>query len=67
MSVIQNEDLNILVQELSKKNPNPQLIKSKTDIIGIPYSSDLIILMSEVLVFISQNEAKPSAMKEKGI
>ena len=67
MSVIQNEDLNILVQELSKKNPNPQLIKSKTDSIGIPYSSDLIILMSEVLVFISQNESKHSAMKEKGV
>ena len=65
MPLIQNEDLNVLVQELSKKNPNPQLIKSKSETLGIPYSSDLIILMSEVLVFLSQNDHKKSIMKEK--
>ncbi len=67
MSLIQNEDLNVLVQELSKKTPNPQLIKSKTEILGIPYSADLIVLMSEVLVFLSQNDSKRSVMKEKAV
>ncbi|MBC7420995.1 MAG: hypothetical protein H7328_09740 [Bdellovibrio sp.] len=65
MLLVQSEDLNVLVQELSKKNPNPQLIKNKADVLGIPYSSDLIILMSEVLVFLSQNDHKKSIMKEK--
>lgn len=48
-----NDDLKLLVQELSKTNPNPDLIKTKTDMLGIPYSSDLIIMMSEVLVYLS--------------
>ena len=65
MSLIQNEDLNILIEELSKKNPNTQLIKNKADNLGIPYSPDLIVLMSEVLVFLSQNDHKRTAMKEK--
>ena len=67
MSQIQNEDLNVLVQELSKKNPNPQLLKSKTDVLGIPYSADVIILMSEVLVYLSKNDRKRSILKEKPI
>lgn len=65
MSLIENEDLKTLVQELSKKNPNAELIKNQTKILGIPYSSDLIILMSEVLVYLSNNETKKSIMKEK--
>ncbi|MBC7743084.1 MAG: hypothetical protein H7061_12860 [Bdellovibrionaceae bacterium] len=65
MSLIQNEDLNVLVQELSKKNPNAELVKNKTDVLGIPYSPDLIVLMSEVLVFLSQNDNKKSYMKDK--
>lgn len=63
----QNEDLKTLVQELSKTNPNSQLIKSKTDVLGIPYSADLIILMSEVLVYLSKLNRKPSKLKEKPV
>ncbi|MFZ3230187.1 MAG: hypothetical protein WA160_08275 [Pseudobdellovibrio sp.] len=59
-----NEHLNILVQELSKNSPNLDLIKSKTNHLGIPYSPDMIILMSDVLVYLSQNPQKPSLMKE---
>lgn len=51
-----NSDLQILVQELSKKNPDSKLVKSKTDLLGIPYSADEIIMMSEVLVYISKNK-----------
>ncbi len=65
MSLIQNDDLNVLVHELAKKSPNLQTIKNKTEILGIPYSADLIVLMSEVLVFLSKNEVKRPVMKEK--
>lgn len=65
MSFNQNEHLNVLIQELSKKNPNPALIKDKTHLLGIPYSNDLIILMSEVLVFLSQSDKKKTFLKEK--
>lgn len=60
-----NEDLQTLVQELSKTNPDSKLIKNKTDVLGIPYSSDLIILMSEVLVYLSKNTNKKNNLKEK--
>ncbi len=59
-----NEHINQLVLELSKANPNVELIKSKTNILGIPYSADIIILMSDVLVFLSKNKNK-RPMKEK--
>lgn len=59
------EDLKILVTELSKTNPNAELIKNKTGILGIPYSSDLIILMSEVLVYLSNSDKKKGRLKEK--
>jgi len=67
MSVVQNssQDLQVLVKELSKSNPDSKLLKTKTDILGIPYSSDLIILMSEVLVYLSKSEAKKPRFKEK--
>lgn len=59
-----NDHLNVLVQELSKNKPSFDLIKSKTEILGIPFSEDLIILMSDVLVYLSQNPQKPAHMKE---
>ena len=62
-----SRDLQILVQELSKTNPDAKLIKNKTDLLGIPYSSDLIILMSEVLVFLSKTESKKPRFKEKAL
>lgn len=65
MQMINNEHLNVLVQELSKKSPNVDLIKNKTDLLGIPYSNDLIILMSEVLVYLSKTPQTPIQMKEK--
>lgn len=58
-------DLQILVQELSKTNPDSKVIKTKTDILGIPYSSDLIVLMSDVLVYLSKNKNKKTKFKEK--
>ncbi len=67
MLIEQNKDLNQLVQELSKKNPDPKFIKDKTNLLGIPYSQDLIILMSEVLVYISQANEKKASLKEKTI
>lgn len=61
-------DLNILVQELSKSNPDSKLLKSKTDILGIPYSPDLIILMSEVLVYLSKSkQTHKGRLKEKAV
>lgn len=61
-------DLNILVQELSKSNPDSKLLKSKTDVLGIPYSPDLIILMSEVLVYLSKSkQTHKGRLKEKAI
>lgn len=61
----QNEHLNVLVQELSKKNPDRQTLKNKTTLLKIPFSDDLIILMSEILCFISKNEKKLMPVKEK--
>lgn len=61
----QNEHLNVLVQELSKKSPNRELLKDKTALLKIPFSEDLIILMSEILCFISKNEKKLIPIKEK--
>ena len=65
MSVVENQHLSTLVQELSKKNPDTELIKSKTSQLGIPYSNDLIILMSEVLVFLSESNEKKLSLKDK--
>jgi hypothetical protein len=65
MTVEGNEDLRALVQELSKKNPSENLLKTKTKQLGIPYSNDLIILMSEVLVYLSKAEQKHSALKDR--
>ncbi len=59
-----NEHLNLLVRELSKTNPSAEIIKSKTGILGIPYNPDLIILMSDVLVYLSKKPKKKSPMKE---
>ncbi len=71
MSVLLNsttgQDLQVLVKELSKTNPDSKLVKTKTDVLGIPYSSDPIILMSEVLVYLSKSENKKSRLKEKTI
>lgn len=50
-----DNDLQILVQELSKTNPDLKLIQNKTTALGIPYSKDLIVLMSEILVYLSKN------------
>lgn len=61
-------DSNILVQELSKSNPDSRLIKSKTEVLGIPYSPDLIILMSEVLVYLSKSkQMHKGRLKEKAV
>jgi hypothetical protein len=59
------EHLHVLVQELSKTNPDSKLIKKKTDVLGIPYSPDLIILMSEVLVYLSNNKNEKIRSKDK--
>ena len=68
MSVLAAEnDLQILVKELSKSNPDSKLIKNKTDRLGIPYSADIIILMSEVLVYLSKQEGSKARFKEKTI
>ena len=60
-----NKDLQTLVQELSKTNPDSKLIKNKADLLGIPYSADLIILMSEVLVYLSKSKRAKDRSKEK--
>lgn len=49
-------DLQVLVKELSKTNPDLKLIQSKTAALDIPYSSDLIVLMSEILVYLSKSK-----------
>ena len=67
MTMLNNNDLNVLVQELSKKNPNAELIVNKTKSLGIPYSNDPIILMSEVLVFLAKTNPKPPFQKEKQV
>ena len=60
-----SQDLQVLVKELSKSNPDSKLLKTKTDVLGIPYSSDLIILMSEVLVYLSKTDSQKPRLKEK--
>ena len=60
-----NELINQLVIELSKANPDTELVKSRTKDLGIPYNPDIIILMSDVLVYLSQIREKKSAAKEK--
>lgn len=62
-----NADLQVLVQELSKKNPDSKLVKSKTDLLGIPYSADEIIMMSEVLVYISKNKLSANFMTKSKV
>ena len=59
-----NEHLNVLVLELSKNNPNADILKTKSEALGIPYNPDMIILMSDVLVYLSKNPQKPNIMKE---
>ncbi len=65
MSSASSQDLQTLVQELSKTNPDSKLIRNKADVLGIPYSADLIILMSEVLVYLSKNTNQKGRLKEK--
>lgn len=65
MSADQSQHLNVLVNELSKKNPNEEIVKSKANHLGIPYNNDLIILMSEVLVYLSKSPEKKIALKDK--
>lgn len=60
-----NDHLNLLVRELSKSNPNHDIIKSNTQTLGIPYNPDLIILMSDVLVYLSKHSKKKNLPKEK--
>ena len=60
-----DENLHLLVRELSKSQPNAEVIKSKTQILGIPYSDDLIILMSDVMVYLAKQPKKKSSLKEK--
>lgn len=61
-----NSDLQTLVQELSKTNPDSKLVKNKTEVLGIPYSQDVIVMMSEVLVYLSKNNLNTkSRMKDK--
>lgn len=56
-------DLQALVHELSKSNPNINRVKDKTDILGIPYNPDLITLMSEVLVYLSKNSPSKNSLQ----
>ena len=60
-----NKDLQVLLQELSKTNPDLKLLKFKTESLGIPFSSDLITLMSEVLVYLSKSQPHKNRLKEK--
>lgn len=62
-----SSDLQVLVQELSKKNPDSKLVKSKTELLGIPYSADEIIMMSEVLVYISKNKLSTNFMTKSKV
>ena len=45
------ESYSELVSELSKDSPNQKNVKKLCEKMGIPYNSDPIILMSDVLVF----------------
>ncbi len=65
MIKLNDQHLDILVHELSKSSPNSQTVKSKTEILGIPYNQDLIVLMSDVLVYLSKQPRKKSQLKEK--
>ena len=60
-----DQHLDILVQELSKSSPNTDTVKSKTELLGIPYNQDLIVLMSDVLVYLSKQPRKKPHLKEK--
>lgn len=60
-----NADLQTLVQELAKNNPDKKLIKNKSLALGIPYSTDLITLMSEVLLYLSRNNLANNASKNR--
>lgn len=64
MITYDNEHLNVLVLELSKNNPNADILKTKTEVLGIPYSPDMIILMSDVLVYLSKNPQKRNILKD---
>jgi hypothetical protein len=66
MITYDNEHLNVLVLELAKNSPNAHVIKNKAEVLGIPYSVDMIILMSDVLVYLSKNPQKPS-LKDTGL
>lgn len=59
------DDLQALVQELSKTNPDLNLIQNKTATLGIPFSSDLIVLMSEILVYLSKSRILNSNTQQK--
>ncbi len=54
---LQTLDLQKLINELSKNRPDVGVVKRKTETLGIPYNPDLIVLMSEVLVYLSKNPA----------
>ncbi len=60
-----NDHLNLLVRELSKNNPNHDIIKFNTQSLKIPYNTDLIILMSDVLIYLSKHSNKKTLPKEK--
>ena len=60
-----SDHLKLLVRELSKANPDQGIIKLKTSLLGIPYNSDLIAMMSDVLVYLSKQPKKNLRMKEK--
>ncbi len=62
-----SESLRVLVAELSKVNPDVKVIKNKTDTLGIPFNADPIILMSEVLVYLSQLGKTKAILKEKPV
>lgn len=65
--MMHDQHLDVLVQELSKTSPNSETVKSKTQILGIPYNADMIALMSDVLVYLSKQPRKKSPMKEKTV
>lgn len=60
-----NNDLQTLVHELSKSKPDVNMVKRKTDTLGIPYNSDLIVLMSEVLVYLSKKTSSKNNQQKQ--
>lgn len=62
---VQKLDLQKLIAELSKSKPDVNMVKKKTDSLGIPYNPDLIILMSEVLVYLSKSPRPNKTHKEQ--